>query len=124
MAAKKKGTVETVTGVVQDAAATVVEVATENVVKPVGRALGLTGGDKEPARKKAGGAKAATKAAGGKPAGGKKTSAARLMSRPVAGKKAAGGRSRSQPVADAAKPAKRQAGGGAKGPRRGASKGR
>lgn len=105
MAAKKKGTVETVTDAIQDAASAVAKVATENVVKPVGKALGLTGGKKG--------------------AAGKKSSAAKMMTKSVTGKKkTSAARTKSRKVGDAAKPSKGRGDTSAKGPRRGVSKGR
>ena len=56
---------------------------------------------------------------------GTKSAAVRLLTRPVAGKKMVAAKGQSQRVADAAKPSQKpQAGGGRRGPRRGASKGR
>jgi hypothetical protein len=56
---------------------------------------------------------------------GTKSAAVRMMTRSVAGKKPAAARGEAQRVADAAKPSQMpQAGGGRRGPRRGASKGR
>ena len=67
-------------------------------------------------------------ATGTKPAAmpaGHKSAAARMLTRQVAGKPPAGSRGVSQRVADAATPSQKpQAGGGRRGPRRGASKGR
>jgi hypothetical protein len=56
---------------------------------------------------------------------GKKLAAVRMLTRSVAGKKPAADRGKAQRVADSAKPSQKpQAGGGRRGPRRGASKGR
>jgi len=53
-----------------------------------------------------------------------KSAAVRMLTRPVAGKKPAAARGETQRVADAAKPSQMPQGGGRRGPRRGASKGR
>ena|SRR5947207_12638708 len=59
-----------------------------------------------------------------KPAG-PKSAAARMLTRSISAKKPSAVRGESQRVADAAKPSQKpQAGGGRRGPRRGASKGR
>ncbi|HET6576341.1 MAG TPA: hypothetical protein VFG68_22260 [Fimbriiglobus sp.] len=122
MAAKKKSTVEKLTGTVQDTASV--------VAKHVGKALGLTEAPKESGSEEVG--STATPAApdpepipGGKRTTGKKTTTARMMTKPVVGKrKTAAARTMSRPVGDAAKPPKGRGDTGAKGPRRGASKGR
>src|SRR5688572_2027699 len=104
--AAKKTTVEKLTGAVQDAASAVAK----HVVKPVGKALGLTD---EPKEGEATGAEATPAVAapettpGDKGAKGKKTTAARLMTRPVAGqRKSTAARTQSRPVGDVTKPAK------------------
>lgn len=114
MAAKKKSTVEKLT----DAASA------------VANALGLTDKPKE-----AGGEEVAPKAtpaaaatgptSGDKRTTGKQTIVTRLMTKPVAGqRKSTAARTMSRLVGDAAKPPKGRGDTGAKGPRRGASKGR
>jgi hypothetical protein len=135
MAEKKKSVVGKVTDAVQGAAAAVVKAADEHVVKPVGKALGLSGEDKPaeggqaevkpaatpPAAPTAGPAQSAPK-----PTAPKASAAARsMMTKPVAGKKTGAAKATTKRVADAGKPKKPATkSGGSKGPRRGASKGR
>jgi len=104
MPEKKKSTVHKVTEAVKDAASSVAHAAQEHVIQPVGEALGLTG-DKKPA---------------------KHSAAARMMTRSVPGKGPAAAKGKAQRAADTARPSQKPAaaGGGRKGPRRGASKGR
>jgi hypothetical protein len=116
--AAKKSAVEKLTGAVQDAASAVVKV------------LGLTDEPKE-----AGGGEVAPKAtpaaaapeatSGDKRTTGKQTIVTRMMTKPVAGlRKTTATRAMSGPVGDAGQPPKGRGDTGAKGPRRGASKGR
>ena len=107
MAAKKKqGTVAKVAETVQDTAAAVARAATEKVVRPVGKALGLSTGDgkggtrkarAERARRaaKAESAKAAPKAATRRPA---KKAAAKVPSGPAPGKRTTSAKMMSRPV--------------------------
>lgn len=133
MAAKKKSTLAKMVQAVQDAGLAVVTATEEHVVKPVGAALGLTGGTPGEGSKKVRAEKAKraakkSKAAGepAKPtaAAAKKSPAARTMTQPVAGKTTVASRMMSRKVTNSAKPTKVAGGGGNKGPRRGASKGR
>jgi hypothetical protein len=133
--AAKKSTVEKLTGAVQDAASAVAKAATEHVVKPVGKALGLTDEPKESGKQQAGGEEVGPKATpvtaapeptpSDKRTTGKKTQTARMMTKPVAVQsRTTAARTMSRPVGDEAKPRKGRGHTGAKGPRRGASKGR
>jgi len=120
---EKKSTVRKVTAAVPDATAAAVKATEEQPVQPASKVVGQTaepkqGEGKEVAPEAAAAAPAVT------PAGGK-SAAVRMMTRSIAGKKPAAARGESQRVADAAKPSQKPAaGGGRRGPRRGASKGR
>jgi hypothetical protein len=119
---EKKSTVRKVTAAVPDATAAAVKPADEQVVQSASQSLGLTG---EP--KQGEGKQVVPEAVAAEPAGtptGRK-SASQMLTRSIAGKKPAAARGESQRVADAAKPSQKPAtGGGRRGPRRGASKGR
>jgi hypothetical protein len=99
-----------------------VKAADEMIVQPANKSLGLAG---QPTHEE--GKVVVPEAAAAEPAGtptGRK-SATRMLTRSIAGKKPAAARGESQRVADAAKPSQKPAtGGGRRGPRRGASKGR
>jgi hypothetical protein len=117
---EKKGTGRKGAVAAPDAATEVVPAAAEPVGRPAGAAPGPTGAG-TPGEGEAAGA---VPDPAGKPAV-KKSAAVRMLTRSVAGKKPAIARGEAQRVADAARPTQKpQAGGGRRGPRRGASKGR
>jgi hypothetical protein len=116
MAGNQTSTVVKVKEGVRDAAASVPRAAEDHVIKPVGKALGLTGGNKTE------GAAAKSPAAG--PAA-KKSAAARMVGRLGARKKQIAAKGKARRAAKAARPSRKPgAGSGSKGPRRGATKGR
>jgi hypothetical protein len=120
---EKKSSVRKNTADVPDATAAAAKADDKPVVQPASKSPGQAGAPKqgegqEPAPEPAATPPAVTPAAG-------KSAAVRMMTRSVAGKKPAAARGESQRVADAAKPSQKPvAGGGRRGPRRGASKGR
>jgi hypothetical protein len=120
MPEKKKSRVHKVADGVKDAASSVAHAAQEHVVQPVGEGLGLSADDKKD-EESAGG----TTAQPAMEPALKNSAAARMMIRSVPGKTPTTGKVKARRAADAARPSQKPVfGGGSKGPRRGASKGR